>query len=78
MPVLHLLLVIMINAFYPDVTQAVLQRFSCTEYGRSTQTCKMTCNYDGSCTERLRIVSCNCDGYGEETFQENFWQVTTL
>ena len=75
MHLLQLFLVILINAVYLDVTNAVLQRFSCSEFGRSTQTCKMTCNYDGSCVEKLRIVSCNCDGYGEESFQENFFQV---
>ena len=75
MPPLHFVVVILTQAIYLDVSNAVLSRFSCTEYGRSTQNCKMTCNFDGTCVERLRIVSCNCDGYGEETFQNSFYQV---
>ena len=75
---LHFSFVILTTTVFVDVSHAVLQRFSCTEYGRSTQTCKMSCNYDGSCMEKLRIVSCNCDGYGKETLQKNFYQVYFL
>lgn len=57
-----------------EVGAAVLSRFSCTEFGKSTQTCKMKCNYDGSCSESLQIVSCNCDGYGVETFDKNYYK----
>ena len=61
-----------------EVGAAVLSRFSCTMLGKATQTCKMQCNFDGTCSEKLRIVACNCDGYGEETLDQNYYKVSNL
>ena len=55
---------------------AVLSRFTCSENGKSTQTCEMKCDYDGFCTETLRVVSCNCEGYGSETYDLNNYQAS--
>ena len=65
---------ICINIFEAHAA-AVLSRFSCTDFGKSTQNCVMKCNHDGSCSESLQIISCNCDGYGEETYNENYFKV---
>ena len=58
-----------------EVGAAVLSQFSCNMLGKATQTCRMQCNVDGTCSEKLRIVTCNCDGYGEETFDTNYFKV---
>ena len=59
-----------------EVGAAVLSRFSCTMLGKSTQTCRMKCNFDGTCSEKLRIVACDCNGYGKETFATNYYKVS--
>ena len=61
-----------------EVGASVLSRFSCTLLGKATQTCRMKCNFDGTCSEKLRIVACDCNGYGEETFDTNYYKVSNL
>ena len=58
-----------------EIGSAVFSRFSCSELGKSTQTCNMECNEDGSCIESLRIISCNCDGDGTDSFDRKYYKV---